>query len=225
MLTLTKQPESEVIMAESILPIIRPCIKCGAVERRITNGRCIPCEKRQSADRYERNKERAAENQRLRIAAHPEKHKSSKDKWRSKNRDRVIETQSAYNKKNKKRLDEAKKLWLLNNKERVAKTREKWIAANKEVRASYNHTRRAMREMSGGRLSRNIVKRLLLLQKGLCPCCRKPLGDKYHLDHIVPLVMGGSNTDDNVQLLRAECNLQKGRKHPVDFMQERGLLL
>lgn len=55
--------------------------------------------------------------------------------------------------------------------------------------------------------------------------CGKPLGDAYHLDHVMPLALGGSNTDDNMQLLRDRCNLQKHAKHPVDFMQERGFLL
>ena len=65
----------------------------------------------------------------------------------------------------------------------------------------------------------------MVLQKGLCPCCRKPLGNDYHMDHIIPLALGGSNGDNNIQLLRSECNLEKQAKHPVDFMQSRGFLL
>jgi len=53
----------------------------------------------------------------------------------------------------------------------------------------------------------------------------QPLGDDFHMDHIMPIALGGSNTDDNMQLLRKECNLQKQAKHPIDFMQSRGLLL
>jgi 5-methylcytosine-specific restriction endonuclease McrA len=45
------------------------------------------------------------------------------------------------------------------------------------------------------------------------------------MDHIIPLALGGANTDDNIQLLRATCNLQKHTKHPIDFMQQRGYLL
>lgn len=46
-----------------------------------------------------------------------------------------------------------------------------------------------------------------------------------HLDHIVPVAMGGPNIDENIQLLRQRCNNQKHSKHPVDFMQQRGFLL
>jgi 5-methylcytosine-specific restriction endonuclease McrA len=74
-------------------------------------------------------------------------------------------------------------------------------------------------------LSKDISQKLFKIQNGLCACCRKPLGDNFHLDHIMPMALGGSNTDDNIQLLRSRCNQQKHAKHPVDFMQERGFLL
>lgn len=71
----------------------------------------------------------------------------------------------------------------------------------------------------------DIAERLFKLQRGKCACCKQPLGDDYHMDHIMPLSLGGSNTDDNIQLLRAKCNQQKSAKHPVDFMQQRGFLI
>ena len=74
-------------------------------------------------------------------------------------------------------------------------------------------------------LSVGLSAKLFKLQKGKCPCCKQPLGDDYHLDHKMPLALGGTNTDENMQLLRSICNLQKHAKHPVDFMQERGYLL
>ena len=77
----------------------------------------------------------------------------------------------------------------------------------------------------GGVLTLGLSLRLFQLQKGKCACCKKPLGSNYHMDHIMPLALGGTNTNDNIQLLRARCNLQKQAKHPVDFMQQRGYLL
>lgn len=86
-------------------------------------------------------------------------------------------------------------------------------------------TRRARKSDAGGKLSPDIVQRLLALQRGRCACCGKRLGKKFHLDHIVSLARGGSNTDDNVQLLTPRCNNQKHAKDPIDFMQSRGKLL
>lgn len=45
------------------------------------------------------------------------------------------------------------------------------------------------------------------------------------MDHILPLALGGTNVDENIQLLRKRCNLQKCAMHPVDFMQSKGRLL
>ena len=88
-----------------------------------------------------------------------------------------------------------------------------------------SQTRRALKRGAGGVLSKGLAAKLMVLQKGKCPCCGKPLGNNYHMDHIMPLALGGSNTDNNIQLLRATCNNQKYTKHPVDFMQSRGYLL
>jgi len=83
----------------------------------------------------------------------------------------------------------------------------------------------AKKRANGGYLSIGIIKKLFALQKGKCACCGIPLGDDYHLDHIMPISLGGKNNDWNVQLLRKLCNLQKQNKHPVEFMQSRGFLL
>jgi 5-methylcytosine-specific restriction endonuclease McrA len=32
-----------------------------------------------------------------------------------------------------------------------------------------------------------------------------------------PLTLGGSNTDDNVQLLCPTCNIRKGSTHPSEY--------
>jgi len=80
--------------------------------------------------------------------------------------------------------------------------------------------------MNGGELSKNLVAKLFKLQGGQCACgCGGDLGEDYHLDHRMPLALGGSNTDGNMQLLRKRCNLRKGAKHPIKFMQENGFLL
>ena len=100
-----------------------------------------------------------------------------------------------------------------------------WQSKNKESMRAIRNNRRSRIVSSGGRLSSGLVSRLLKLQKGKCPCCGEPLGDDYHLDHIIPLALDGENIDSNMQLLRAKCNLQKHMKHPVDFMRSRGFLL
>jgi 5-methylcytosine-specific restriction endonuclease McrA len=102
-------------------------------------------------------------------------------------------------------------------------------AEKKEARAVARRNRKARERAAVGKLSKGIRKSLYESQRGKCPVCKSKLildgAKKCHIDHVVPLSAGGTNTDDNVQLLCFECNVSKGAKHSVDFMQSRGFLL
>jgi len=69
------------------------------------------------------------------------------------------------------------------------------------------------------------IKKLKLLQNNKCIYCKKNIEKDYHADHIMPLYLGGDNNIDNIQILCPTCNLRKNKKHPIDFAQERGMLL
>ena len=96
---------------------------------------------------------------------------------------------------------------------------------NKEQYYRRYHERRARKASSCGSLSFGIRKRLFAEQAGKCVYCATGLGRSAHLDHIVPLAKGGTNTDDNVQLLCQFCNLSKGAKMPDEFLKYRNELL
>lgn len=131
----------------------------------------------------------------------------------------------AYREKNAERIRENRAKWTEANRERIAATNAAWLQNNLDKHRTHQHNRRAKKKANGGTLSPDIACRLLVAQRGKCACCKSKLGDKFHIDHIVPIARGGMNADDNVQLLCAHCNLSKGSKHPVDFMQSRGMLL
>lgn len=137
-----------------------------------------------------------------------EKQKAAASAWYAANRDKAKATAARYR---------------ANNPDKYKAAIAQWHAANPEARRTIRQNRRARK--NGGKLSRGLRDKLFKLQRGKCACCGEPLGDYFHLDHIMPLALGGTNTDDNMQLLRAKCNSQKSAKHPVDFMQSKGLLL
>lgn len=99
----------------------------------------------------------------------------------------------------------------------------------KEKKAINRKNRECAERNAEGKLSVGIRGRLLKLQKGCCVICRKKLilhGEKkYHLDHIVPISGGGTNYDENIQLLCAGCNVAKSNKDNLTFMQTKGYLL
>ena len=54
-------------------------------------------------------------------------------------------------------------------------------------------------------------------QKGRCYWCGEKTGRHYHVDHVVPLIKGGSNGPENLVIACAACNLSKKDRHPMDF--------
>lgn len=166
--------------------------------------------------------------------------KKCKAEYKSKNKEKTKAYDAAYRKKNAESRKRYNSDWRKNNPERVRSYSATYYEKNAEkarAKASKrrkdnpgaeklrSQERRAKKNHSCGSLSPGIVEKLFALQKGLCPCCGESLGKDFHLDHILPLALGGEHSDQNVQLLRAKCNLQKHAKHPVDFMQSRGWLL
>lgn len=115
------------------------------------------------------------------------------------------------------------RIWRENNKERFRELAREWAQRNKDYeRTRLNNKRHKM----VGRLSNGIAAKLLVLQRGMCACCRVDITiTPYEMDHIEPLKLGGLNVDWNIQLLCASCNSKKSAKQPHKFMQERGFLL
>lgn len=157
--------------------------------------------------------------------ANPDKRKATCVKYRIKHAEKVKATADKHYKENKEKMVLRAKEWASNNPSKVRLAKNKWAEANRDAYRIYSHNRRSRERDAVGTLSTDIAKKLFSLQRGKCACCARPLGNKYHRDHRMPLALGGSNTDDNIELLCPTCNLQKQAKHPIDFMQSRGFLL
>lgn len=213
---------------------MKTCGCCGGTDF-YESGRCKPCTRARVSAYQKASPEKAAAWR----EANREKRKSYKAEWVSKNRAKVNADNRAWKEANpdKKRASDtawhasnpektrsARAARYIKNKDFVLAANAAWKAKNKGAVVAHNRNRKAKKKTSGT-LTSDIALRLIVSQKGKCACCGLPLGDDYHLDHIMPLALGGTNTDDNIQLLRSKCNLQKGTKHPVDFMQQRGFLL
>ena len=62
-------------------------------------------------------------------------------------------------------------------------------------------------------------------QKGRCANCGQKLSRAAHIDHIMPLALGGPHARVNAQALCQSCNQRKHAKHPLVFAREEGRLL
>jgi 5-methylcytosine-specific restriction endonuclease McrA len=100
-----------------------------------------------------------------------------------------------------------------------------WVDRNREHLYLYNRARRAMRRGMRKLVTIQRIQELRVLQKNKCVACHVSLNDGYHVDHVMPVALGGDSSPHNLQLLCPTCNCSKGAKHPVDFMQRIGRLL
>lgn len=101
--------------------------------------------------------------------------------------------------------------------------RAQWAKNNPAKLSEYAHKRSGIRI---ARLPSGTIEKIGSAQRWRCACCAAPLKrTRYHKDHILPLALGGEHIPSNIQLLCPPCNLSKGAKNPIDFMQSKGKLL
>jgi 5-methylcytosine-specific restriction endonuclease McrA len=211
---------------------VKPCVKCGARDRD-KSGKCKPCKRetnrkwaaenpdknRESKRKYyEANCDDIAKSQRLYREANVNKVRNSNRKYRESNPDKERERGRKWREENPHKARERDRKYRKSNPTGVREKQRKYRKANPDKIKVRNHNRRASIEGNGGKLSKDIVQRLLVQQNGNCACCGADLSQTgYHLDHIMPLALGGLNSDENVQLLTPKCNLRKGAKHPDEW--------
>jgi 5-methylcytosine-specific restriction endonuclease McrA len=169
------------------------------------------------------------------------KHNQTKDGYRSRckicnsaekrdyyanNADLVKKSVADWIEKNKNKHAKYVQTWLTKNLEQKKKSDSLWKVARKDLVNASTQKRRAAQKNQLGFVSQNIVQRLMAGQRSLCINCKVELHQSgYHIDHIMPLSLGGIHSDWNLQLLCPTCNIKKSNKDPIAWAHENGRLL
>lgn len=103
--------------------------------------------------------------------------------------------------------------------------RRRWRSLNATARRVQRKKEKLIRRGITGHHTAADLRAIFDSQNGHCPICRVFLANRYHVDHVMPIALGGTNNKENIQLLCARCNIEKGAKHPMTFLQEKGLLI
>lgn len=177
----------------------------------------------------ETNKEQIAVNAKVyndankeKIATYNEENKEqiavTKKAYREANKEQIAVWFKDYYKDNRRKILLRKKAYRDDNKEKVNASNKVWRQANPERKLAYEHKRRALKLNAEGSYTYMDITNLIQTQNSKCVYCQTDLilhgKGKYHVDHIMPLFLGGSNYPENLQLLCSTCNLSKGHKHP-----------
>lgn len=203
----------------------KPCSK-GHVEPRFTKcGRCISCAALVSLAYRQRN---------------PDRVKLWFAEFRKNNRDAIKSYLAKYYVENKDRYSCDRKAYYLANvdvfrrrasdryyaeREHIRAKQNAYMKANPDIRRASSALRRARKKAMPGSFTKADIRSLLVTQRNRCCYCLVPIRSGYHVDHILPLALGGTNRKSNIQILCAPCNLRKGASHPLDFARKDGRLL
>lgn len=170
----------------------------------------------------------------------PEKVLANQALYRDRNREKLREANRVYSEMNKEKVRESRRRYEINNRDKILESRRLYAEANREKILERNRkyrkahpekqrirviNRRARIRGADGFHTAAEVADLLQKQKCKCAICRVSIKEGYHVDHIMPLVLGGSNWISNIQLACGPCNQRKHAKDPFKFAQENGRLL
>lgn len=139
--------------------------------------------------------------------------------WREANLDRVNKRWKTYYAANRNAILAASKDWSAAHPGRVAARVREWCKANPDKA-------RTMRERAGQKrrakaidaFVEHVDRRVVYERdKGICGICKKRVdpAERWHVDHVIALAIGGLHCYDNVQLAHGSCNRKKHTSIPL----------
>jgi len=194
-----------------------PCKRGHIAQRQTSNGQCWGCKKPPSAEYMAAWLARNPERRRAITRTYRERHQEEYRAYYEQNFDKVHARNRAWRAANQEAYRRAVAEWHKAHPEEIKRIHQKWVEANPEKIATNARTQRARRLKAEGTHTTDEVLALLEKQDGKCVYCTKAIRSKYHVDHIMPLALDGSNWISNLQLTCPTCNHRKNRMHPAAF--------
>lgn len=136
--------------------------------------------------------------------------KCNNKKWRRENK----EHWRKYCEENKENIREIRLKSNYKNREKINEKAKKYGKEHPEQRRATFHRRRARIKSNGGSFTAEEIIILKKESKGFCMGYKRELHfvgiEKLEIDHVIPIMKGGTSFIENIQLLCKNCNLRKG---------------
>jgi len=148
-------------------------------------------------------------------AIHKESIKLSRANYHANNKERLNEISREYQRTHKETDAARKKEWSKNNKLRDNERKKQW--AKTEVGRAYYASWQSGRRVKLATPLSELDWFVLLEAQRLSKLRENMLGTKWHVDHIIPVSLGGTNEYTNIQVVPAAWNLKKGNRNSDRF--------
>lgn len=162
------------------------------------------------------NPEKAKARGRADMVRHKEARAAYSKAYRAARRDEILKKEKAWRAANrdlKRKRDQAR---YKRDREAILAYGKAWRAANPSKCRANGRTRRGRLANAEGTHTAEDVAAQLKCQRGKCYYCKKKFGRglKSHVEHVIPLALGGRNSRDNLVISCPQCNWTKNRHGP-----------
>lgn len=165
------------------------------------------------------DRDRRREKKRRCYARHPEKQKARSRRYYAAHREAILARDRAKYRLNPKNKRAQSRAWRQNNPDKYRAILRRWYHGNLEYARERCRVaalrRRAIKRAANGHATIEQVRARIAYYGERCWICGAPWA---HLDHVLPLVSGGSNWPANIRPACATCNLRKGARHPSEIL-------
>ena len=213
---------------ELLAMLHKQCTRCGKVKyfgefgkhegcAGGVNSRCKSCVSESRRKWRKDNQEKIRENNRKWYEANNEKARESSRKWYEANKEKVRESSRKYREENSEKRREYNRKWKRNNPEKHREHNRKWQNDNPEKRRENHHRRRARVANAAGSFTAEQWQARLEYHGNRCIYCG--CDGKMTIEHLIPLVRGGTNWPSNLAPSCRSCNCSKGTKTHFEFLE------
>ena len=138
-------------------------------------------------------------------------HKEQKDQYYQNNIKQILENRKNHYKENEESIKQYNKNRYQNNTQQIREQQKEYYQDNKEIHIAKAAKREAIKlNQMPKDADKQAIEQLYKI------CSEKNDSSIYfHVDHIQPLSKGGLHHQDNLQILEAKLNLEKGSKWPL----------
>jgi 5-methylcytosine-specific restriction endonuclease McrA len=179
--------------------------------------------------KYERHREKLKARQRTYNLKRREAMHDYNQRYHAEHREECQQRDREYHAAHREERNAKARQWAAEHVEERKAWGEEYRRKNLEAIKARNRNRYAQLRSLEGTHTAADIEDLFTVQGGKCAGCKKPLrksgkSKTFHVDHVMPVIRGGSNDASNLQLLCPRCNIQKKAKTPEQWAEQIGKL-